>query len=135
MYYISKTVTTSEFELEELRKQIFSVPHCMVHLIGELGAGKTTLLKMILGDFVDSPSFALHNEYIFEYCQRIWRVSHWDFYRASRVPEEFFFDDNDVIFVEWADKFADVYFHKAADLIIYLTLNHKVFVFSLSTAS
>jgi len=85
-----------------------------IALIGDLGTGKTTFTQMICKMWnitdVDSPSFALINEY---YGSK--KVFHFDFYRIEEMTELFDFgfheyiSDVDAIkFVEWADMFPEV---------------------------
>ena len=78
---------------------------------GKMGAGKTTFIKVIcsiLGvkEVVQSPSFAIINEYRINASDRIY---HFDFYRI-RKPEEamdigyedYFFSGN-YCFIEWPE--------------------------------
>ena len=85
------------------------VPIWLFH--GHMGAGKTTLIKAIckqlgIRSVVQSPTFALVNEYISE-TQQI--VYHFDFYRIKNETEaldmgiEEYFDSGDYCFVEWPD--------------------------------
>jgi tRNA threonylcarbamoyladenosine biosynthesis protein TsaE len=88
----------------------------VVALTGDLGAGKTHLSKAIVSalgseDSVTSPTFTL----VHEYASGRLPVSHFDFYRAER-PEEIvalgwddYLDRGDVILVEWADKFPELF--------------------------
>jgi tRNA threonylcarbamoyladenosine biosynthesis protein TsaE len=85
-----------------------------IALIGDLGTGKTTLTQLICQRWnisgVDSPSFALVNEY---YGMK--RIFHFDFYRIEKENELFDFgfheyinDADAVKFVEWADMFPEI---------------------------
>lgn len=88
----------------------------VVALCGDLGAGKTHLCKAIVaglgaGETVTSPTFTL----VHEYGTGRLPVSHFDFYRAEQ-PEEIvalgwddYLDRGDVILVEWADKFPELF--------------------------
>lgn len=79
---------------------------------GNMGAGKTTLIKSIckqlgIKSLVQSPTFALVNEYLSE-SQQI--VYHFDFYRIRHETEaldmgvEEYFDSGNHCFVEWPEK-------------------------------
>ena len=86
---------------------------CRVWLLeGDMGAGKTTLVKAIcakLGvtDTVQSPTFALANEYLTAANQTCY---HFDFYRIRDETEamdmgvEEYFDSGNYCFVEWPGK-------------------------------
>ena len=86
----------------------------MLALNGELGVGKTVLVKGVargleITDVVTSPSFVL----VKSYRGRI-LLHHVDFYRLQ-APEELetigfndFLNDQDVLAIEWADKFPHV---------------------------
>ncbi len=76
---------------------------------GEMGAGKTTFIKALceeLGvtDTVNSPSFAIVNEYT---AQTGKPVYHFDFYRIKNVEEAFdfgyedYFYSGNYCFIEW----------------------------------
>lgn len=79
---------------------------------GSMGAGKTTLIKAFctaLGvdpDEVNSPSFAIANEYLTKTNKKIY---HFDFYRIRSEEEaydmgyeEFFYSD-DICLIEWPE--------------------------------
>ena len=79
---------------------------------GELGAGKTTLIKTIctnmgVGDEVNSPSFAIINEYLDGDGEALY---HFDFYRIEDEKEAFdvgteeYFYSGSMCFVEWPEK-------------------------------
>jgi tRNA threonylcarbamoyladenosine biosynthesis protein TsaE len=79
---------------------------------GHMGAGKTTLIKSIckhLGvqSHVQSPTFALVNEYVSETNEIVY---HFDFYRIKYETEaldmgvEEYFDSGNLCFVEWPEK-------------------------------
>jgi tRNA threonylcarbamoyladenosine biosynthesis protein TsaE len=91
-------------------------PGTLVGLIGTLGAGKTRLVQAVAtalgvppGD-VTSPTFVLVNEYT---AGRI-PIYHFDTYRLTDEDEflelgpEEYFDSNGLVFVEWADRVAEL---------------------------
>jgi tRNA threonylcarbamoyladenosine biosynthesis protein TsaE len=81
-------------------------------LHGEMGAGKTTLIKAVcealgVADVVNSPTFALVNEYRDKDGNPIY---HFDFYRIENTGEaydmgyeEYFYSGN-LCLVEWPEK-------------------------------
>lgn len=84
---------------------------------GHMGAGKTTLIKAIcrqLGvqSVVQSPTFALVNEYISDTSEVIY---HFDFYRIRQETEaldmgiEEYFDSGNFCFVEWPDQIGSLW--------------------------
>lgn len=94
----------------ELRRIGKDVPVWLFN--GNMGAGKTTLIKSIckqlgIKSLVQSPTFALVNEYLSE-SQQI--VYHFDFYRIRHETEaldmgvEEYFDSGNHCFVEWPEK-------------------------------
>ncbi len=83
---------------------------------GEMGVGKTTLIKEIckeLGaiDIVNSPTFALINEYNTDEDEPMY---HFDFYRIERIEEAFDFGyeeylySNSYCFIEWPEKIEEL---------------------------
>jgi tRNA threonylcarbamoyladenosine biosynthesis protein TsaE len=86
----------------------------IIILNGELGVGKTFFIKQVLKKFnvtnTNSPTFAIVNEYsgakIFY---------HFDFYRINKEFElhdigiqDYFSDEQSIIFIEWGNLFPDV---------------------------
>jgi tRNA threonylcarbamoyladenosine biosynthesis protein TsaE len=82
-----------------------------IALSGEMGAGKTTLIQSIckvLGveDIVNSPTFALINEYFTTSGDSIY---HFDLYRINNTEEMFdfgyedYFFSDDYCFIEWPE--------------------------------
>jgi tRNA threonylcarbamoyladenosine biosynthesis protein TsaE len=78
---------------------------------GKMGAGKTTFIKVLcqnLGavDIVQSPSFAIINEYKTRSGESIF---HFDFYRIRRIEEVFdigyedYFFSGSYCFIEWPE--------------------------------
>lgn len=83
-------------------------------LTGELGTGKTTFTKYIakelgIKDNVTSPTFIIHNEYIFNNK----KLNHLDLYRLEKESElnelnlTDTIKDQSITIIEWADKFKD----------------------------
>ena len=83
---------------------------------GEMGVGKTTFIKAIceeLGvtDIINSPSFAIVNEYRSETDAPIY---HFDFYRINKIEEAYDFGYEDyfyggaLCFIEWPEKIASL---------------------------
>jgi len=93
-----------------------------VALCGELGAGKTYFVRNWLreqgvNEDVPSPTFSLVQQYsLKDKCL----VSHWDLYRLTKIPDDFWFDDADTVFIEWADKFPECY--KIIDIFLFFSL-------------
>lgn len=84
----------------------------VVAFYGPMGVGKTTFIKTIchkmdVEDTVNSPSFAIINEYLTKKGKRIF---HFDFYRLRNDEELFdlgyedYFYTGDVCLLEWPEK-------------------------------
>ena len=78
---------------------------------GEMGAGKTTFIKAIceklgMSDTINSPTFAIVNEYRSDSGELIY---HFDFYRINKVEEAFdfgyedYFYSGSLCFIEWPE--------------------------------
>jgi len=87
----------------------------IVLLNGNLGTGKTTLVKNVVSSLnpeieVDSPTFSIVNDY--DLGSQI--IHHFDLYRTNSMEEieDFGFwdyvDSNNICFIEWPDKIADL---------------------------
>ena len=87
----------------------------IIVLNGDLGAGKTTLVKTYIHRVnkevqVDSPTFALVNDYVLNEGT----IHHFDLYRLNAVEdiEDIGFwdyvDSGNTCFIEWPDKIADL---------------------------
>jgi tRNA threonylcarbamoyladenosine biosynthesis protein TsaE len=105
------------------------IPSTVIGLIGTLGAGKTRLVQAVAAALgvprgqVTSPTFVLINEY------RGGRlpVFHFDTYRLKDTDEfidlgvEEYFDSGGVVFVEWADRVAELLPNERLDIRIEVT--------------
>ena len=98
-----------------LKSEIESTGRTLVLLNGDLGAGKTALVKNFLKENynvtdVDSPTFSLVNDYALP----SGTIHHFDLYRLTDVAEIEdigfwdYVDSENVCFIEWADKIADL---------------------------
>ena len=78
---------------------------------GSMGAGKTTLIKnlchkMGVTDEVNSPTFAIVNEYVTEEGESVY---HFDFYRIKKLEEAYdigfenYFDSGNLCLIEWPE--------------------------------
>lgn len=90
-----------------------------IGLIGDLGAGKTTFVNGFyealkpkeIPNEVCSPTFTLGNQYPLKKQGHLW---HYDLYRLNSFDEfleldfESFFQSEDILIIEWADKFKEV---------------------------
>ncbi|MBQ1651011.1 MAG: tRNA (adenosine(37)-N6)-threonylcarbamoyltransferase complex ATPase subunit type 1 TsaE, partial [Paludibacteraceae bacterium] len=83
----------------------------IVAFYGSMGAGKTTFIKAIcdvLGvtDTVNSPTFAIVNEYLAANSERVY---HFDFYRIKKIEEAYDFGYEDYFYsgnlclIEWPE--------------------------------
>lgn len=83
---------------------------------GAMGAGKTTFIKELcrqlrVKDVVNSPTFAIVNEYL---CHDQGRIYHFDLYRLKNWEEmlgigyeDYFFSGN-YCFIEWPEKISEL---------------------------
>ena len=80
---------------------------------GKMGAGKTTFIKALCEELgvletVNSPSFAIINEYVSETTGET--IYHFDFYRINSIQEavnigaEDYFNSGSLCFIEWPEK-------------------------------
>jgi tRNA threonylcarbamoyladenosine biosynthesis protein TsaE len=103
----------SEADLEDIANDILrTYPESRVFAFyGSMGAGKTTLIKVLcheLGvkDIVQSPTFAIINEYLTPVGESIY---HFDFYRIKKAEEAMDIGYEDYIysgsycFIEWPE--------------------------------
>ncbi len=86
----------------------------IIILNGNLGAGKTFFIKNAVkalgGNNVNSPTFALINEY-----ESKFKIYHFDFYRINEIVELYDIGFNDylndpeaIIFIEWGDLYPEI---------------------------
>ncbi len=107
--------------------------HKKFAFFGDLGIGKTTFIKALckqLGviDIVNSPSFAIVNEYQSKNDEIIY---HFDFYRIKNINEIFdfgyeeYFYSNNYCFVEWPEKIEHLLPEDFINVYITEEANHK----------
>lgn len=103
----------------------------VVVLNGDLGAGKTFFIKQVLQNFnvtnANSPTFAIVNEY---YGDKTFY--HFDFYRINKESElhdlgieDYFNDEQAIIFIEWGNMFPAVLPKKRIEIIISYIDEHE----------
>jgi len=108
----------------------------IIILNGDLGAGKTFFIKQILQKFnvtnTSSPTFAIVNEYSGDKT-----FYHFDFYRINKENElhnigieDYFNDEQSIIFIEWGNLFPEVLPKKRIEISIsYIKENEREFNF------
>jgi tRNA threonylcarbamoyladenosine biosynthesis protein TsaE len=103
----------------------------VVVLNGELGAGKTFFIKQVLQNFnvtnANSPTFAIVNEYFGDKT-----FYHFDFYRINKESElhdigieDYFNDEQSIIFIEWGNMFPKVLPKKRIEISISYINEHE----------
>ena len=134
--YARKSVSESETSIiaEEFAASLKN--GMIIILNGELGAGKTFFIKQVLKQFnvtnANSPTFAIVNEYAGDKT-----FYHFDFYRINTESEllnigieDYFSDEESVIFIEWGNLFPDILPQKRIEINInYLTADEREFEF------
>lgn len=91
--------------------------HTVFAFYGKMGAGKTTFIKAVceeLGveDVINSPTFAIVNEYRSEQTQEL--IYHFDFYRINQISEALdigasdYFESGAVCLIEWPEKIEEL---------------------------
>lgn len=106
-----------EFQLSEIRQAarllLNNFPDQKIFAFyGGMGAGKTTLIQAICRELglqaaVNSPSFAIINEYPFEDGNSVY---HFDFYRIKHIQEAYdigsedYFYSGQLCLIEWPEK-------------------------------
>jgi len=109
-----KIISISPNDLQSVAEQLIRVhPEARIFAFyGAMGVGKTTFIKAlckVLGvhDTVNSPSFALINQYQTEEDESIF---HFDFYRIKKIEEvldigyEDYFYSGSYCLIEWPEK-------------------------------
>jgi tRNA threonylcarbamoyladenosine biosynthesis protein TsaE len=109
----------------------------VVVLNGDLGTGKTFFIKQVLQNFnitnANSPTFAIVNEYFGDKT-----FYHFDFYRINKESElhdigieDYFNDEQAIIFIEWGNMFPAVLPKKRIEISIsYIDENEREFNFT-----
>jgi tRNA threonylcarbamoyladenosine biosynthesis protein TsaE len=106
-------------------------PGIIVILNGDLGVGKTFFIKQVLKNFgvtnSNSPTFAIVNQYS---CKETFY--HFDFYRINKEAElldigieDYFNDEQSIIFIEWGNLFPKVLPRKRIEINISIADNNE----------
>lgn len=113
---IMKFVSHNLMDLPQIVAEILpKIEHNLILFKGEMGAGKTTFIKELLlqmgsDDMVNSPTYALVNEY--ETPQS--KVYHFDFYRINHIEEAYdigweeYLDSGNLCLVEWPERISSL---------------------------
>ena len=115
-------------DLPEVAKKVIPLleQFPIVAFYGAMGAGKTTFIKALcdelkVSDTVNSPSFAIINEYLSGSGQSIF---HFDFYRLKNITELFdlgyeeYFDGGNICLIEWPEIVEDYLPNERLNIII-----------------
>tara|TARA_B100000029_G_scaffold51762_1_gene47030 strand:- start:1404 stop:1841 length:438 start_codon:yes stop_codon:yes gene_type:complete len=103
----------------------------VIALNGDLGSGKTTFMKGVLNGLgykeeVTSPTYTLINEYRTKF-----NVIHLDCYREQNLNRWLniglldYFNDNNIIFIEWAEKINSILPNKKINLFFEVIDSNK----------
>jgi len=136
----SKTVKSEE-ETAKLASEFANLisPGDVIVLNGQLGAGKTFFIKHVLKklgiDTVNSPSFAIINEYK----EKI-KYYHADFYRLKNIEElydigwqDYLNEAEAVVFIEWGNLLPAALPNKRLEIEIFLNEDLlREFIFKLN---
>ena len=100
-------------QLSEVSEYLLSMRNeaDIIAFYGSMGAGKTTLIKnlchkMGVTDEVNSPTFAIVNEYVTGEGESVY---HFDFYRIKKLEEAYdigfenYFDSGNLCLIEWPE--------------------------------
>jgi len=132
MKFPYQKIVEYENETEEVAKEFIKVIKNgdIVLLNGELGSGKTFFVKSICNllniNNASSPSFAIVNEY-----HNGKKIIHIDFYRIKKLSElydlgiEDYFNDENVVFIEWAELWKEVLPSKYYEINLAILNNNK----------
>ena len=96
----------------------------VISINGNLGAGKTFFVKRVLEQFdiqnTNSPTFSIVNEYAGKK-----KFYHFDFFRINSESElidlgieDYFNDDEAILFIEWAEMFPGILPQKRIEIAI-----------------
>lgn len=107
--------------------------HRIIAFYGSMGAGKTTFIKALcdalgVADTVNSPSFAIVNEYSVPGDGLIY---HFDFYRLKNVAEAYdmgyedYFYSGNYCFVEWPEKIDELIPQQHLKVTIEIVSDHE----------
>lgn len=117
-------------------------PGSVVCFRGEMGAGKTTFIKVLLREMgvkeeVDSPTFALVNEYRLPDGTPVF---HFDFYRLNNPEEaldiglEDYLDAGGICLMEWPELVKDFLPEERIEVQIEDAVSHRRVTFRVTTA-
>lgn len=108
-----KTFTlATQSDLQKVAPKIANLlKHNLILLKGEMGAGKTTFVKYLVKELIDyelvnSPTFSIINEYVFNESDLIY---HMDLYRLETIDEalnigiEEYLDSGRLCIIEWPE--------------------------------
>ncbi len=108
-----KFIINSVEQLSEVSDYLLSMRNeaDVIAFYGAMGAGKTTLIKnlchkMGVTDEVNSPTFAIVNEYVTEVGESVY---HFDFYRIKKLEEAYdigyenYFYSGNLCLIEWPE--------------------------------
>ena len=128
--------TNSQTETQELGMQFSKIIDNgdVITLNGNLGAGKTTFMQgVLLGlgykNEVTSPTYTLINEYVAKY-----NIIHIDCYREKDFNRWLniglidYFNNDNILFIEWAENIKEILPNKTIDLFFEAVDSNKRFI-------
>ena len=124
IHYSRKSISEKETLEIAIEFSKFLKEGMTISLIGNLGAGKTFFIKKVLEQFdinsANSPTFSIVNEYTGKK-----KFYHFDFYRINSEVElidigieDYFSDDEAIIFIEWSDMFPQILPSNRVEILI-----------------
>ena len=124
IHYSRKSISEKETLEIAIEFSKFLKEGMTISLIGNLGAGKTFFIKKVLEQFdinsANSPTFSIVNEYTGKK-----KIYHFDFYRINSEVElidigieDYFSDDEAIIFIEWSDMFPQILPSNRVEILI-----------------